>query len=103
MMTKTRICRGVAKLSGKNTVSVSFGKFTGTPTVTATIMSGKNGATVCLRSVSASGATFAAFCNGGLMLNEGSIHWIAIGPCTVNERCYCIPGGHDCSLARVIT
>lgn len=101
-MTKTKIVRGKVTLSGKNTASISFGGFTGVPSVTATVVSQKNGATVCLRSVSASGATFAAFCNGGLMLNEGVIHWIAVGPCNNYDKCGCVNPPHECNLARVV-
>lgn len=100
-MAKLRICRGTVSLGGSNIVKISYGPFSGTPAVTATVKSDKNGPNVCIKSKSAGGATLAAFYNGGLMLTSGTIDWIAVGPTSEDRRCGCTPGGHSCTVCTV--
>lgn len=97
----TRIQRGTVSLRGSNSVSIGYSGFTGTPSVTATVVSDKNGATVCIRKVGSGGATLEAFYNGGLRLTSGTIHWIAIGPTNYRGHCGCTPGGHVCTVCEV--
>lgn len=97
----TRIKRGSISLHGSNTVQISYSGFTGTPSVTATVLSNKNGANVSLYNISAGGATLKAFYNGGLRLNTGTIYWIAVGPTNEVGVCGCVPGGHRCTVCEV--
>lgn len=101
-MANLRICRGSIKLNGSNIVKIGYGPFSGTPSVTATVVgTEKNGANVCIKSRNAGGATLAAFYNGGLMLTEGTIDWIAVGPTSEIRRCGCTPIPHACSVCTV--
>ena len=97
----TRIQHGSITLRGSNKVSISYSGFSSTPSVTATVMSTKNGATVRIDSVGAGGATLQAFYNGGLRLTSGTIYWIAIGPTGYSGFCGCGVGGHTCTVCKV--
>lgn len=89
----TLIRRGVATLSGdSNEVSITYGGFTGTPSVVATVLTDRNGGNVSIYKITSSGATLKAFYNGGLRLNEGSIHWIAVGPTNMSNDCCSVFG-----------
>lgn len=98
----TLICHGNVSLSGSNIVKISYGPFTGTPSVTATVVGcEKNGCTVCIKKRDSGSATLAAFYNGGLMLKEGSIDWIAIGPTNKVDTCYACDPPHKCTVCKV--
>lgn len=97
-----RVCRGSVTLNGSNIVKIGYSGFSGTPSVTATVVgSNKNGATVCIKSRNAGGATLAAFYNGGLMLTSGTIDWIAVGPTSEIRLCHCTPIPHRCNVCDV--
>lgn len=96
-----RVKYGKVSLSGSPTVKIGYSGFSGIPSVTANVISNRNGATVRLTSVSAGGATLKAFYNGGLELTEGTIHWIAVGPTNEVGHCGCTPGGHACTVCKV--
>ena len=100
-MPKLRICRGTVSLGGSNIVKISYGPFSGTPSVVATVQSNKNGPNVCIKSKSAGGATLAAFYNGGLMLTSGTIDWVAVGPTTEDRKCGCSVPPHSCDVCTV--
>lgn len=100
-MAKLRVCKGSVSLGGSNTVKIGYGSFTGVPAVVATVESNRNGATVKIVSKSASGATLAAFYNGGLRLTEGTINWVAVGDTNEIRRCGCGDGGHICTVCDV--
>ena len=97
----TRVKYGKVSLSGKATVNISYSGFSGTPSVTASVISNRNGATVRLTSVSSGSATLKAFYNGGLELTEGTIHWIAVGPTSEIGYCGCEIPPHPCSVCKV--
>lgn len=97
----TRIQRGSIALRGSHIVQISYGGFTGTPSVVATVKSNRNGATVRIEDVGSGGATLHAFYNGGLRLKEGTIYWIAIGPTDYRGFCGCGIGGHTCTVCEV--
>ena len=96
-----RVKYGKVSLGGKSSVSIGYSGFTGTPSVTASIVSNRNGATVRLSSVSSGGATLKAFYNGGLELTEGTIHWIAVGPTDTVGYCGCTVPPHSCNVCKV--
>lgn len=101
MANSIRICRGNVSLANGNIVKISYSGFTGIPTVVATVLdSMKNGNNVTVRNKTISGCTLAAFYNGGLMLTEGSVEWIAVGPCR-DEACTCGGIPHKCNILRV--
>lgn len=106
---KLRICRGNMPIGGRNIGTITYGPFSGVPSVTATVIdSKKNGSTACIRKRTTSSAKIYTFYNGGLMLvNEGSVDWIAIGPCTDEATCSCCPNpdcpAHICSTWKVFT
>ena len=92
-----RVRHGTVVTRGSNTANVTFGGFSGTPSVTATVVgSEKNGATVCILKRSNSGSTFAAFYNGVLELKDFTIDWIAVGHTSEVKICGCVPSGHRC-------
>lgn len=96
-----RIKYGKVSLGGRSSVTIGYGGFSGTPSVTATIVSNRNGATVRLTSVSVGSATMKAFYNGGLELTEGTIHWIAVGPTPEIGYCGCTVPPHACNVCKV--
>lgn len=104
---KLLICRGNAPIGGRNITPISYGPFSGIPSVTATVIdSKKNGSTVCIRKRTPTSAKLYTFYNGGLMLiNEGSVDWIAIGPTDEVAVCSACPvcPPHVCDTWRVFT
>lgn len=96
-----RICKGTATLGGSNIVKIGYGPFSSVPSVTASVESNRNGATVCIKSRSAGGATLAAFYNGGLRLTSGVVNWIAVGETSEVRRCSCTTPAHACNVCDV--
>lgn len=96
-----RICKGTISLGGSNIVKIGYGSFSSVPSVTASVQSDRNGATVCIKTKSASGATLAAFYNGGLRLTTGTVNWIAVGETSEIRRCGCTPIPHTCDVCDV--